>query len=732
VTILFTQPVIVQATGGTVDTNSGTTRFSGNISGAGGLTASGGGILVLTGTNTQAGGVTISGATLQITGDGNLGAPSAPLTFNSGTLQPTDSVTLARPIVIQVTGATIDTGGNTVTLTGVITNAGNLLFTGNGQVVLTGTLSGGGIEVFDGQLALDGNITPTFVKVDIAGLLRGLGTIGGTTTVEGTLEPGGSPGTLNFTAPVIMQKGSTLVLDIDGTGTGTGAGNYSRVIVRGGNSFDAAGTLAPKLRNIAYAATETPGTNSYSPPLGQRFAGVVQADGGILGSFAGLTQPAGLLAGTRFDAVYQPTTLDLYVTPASYGNLAVAGVGQTRNQAAVGGALDALRPAAGTLATGDIKTLFDALAPLNAGTLPGTLGRLAGQLHPELPATAVEVGRSLGGALSGRFDQLHGDTLAERAQAGLTGIAFGFEGGQTRGGGGPVSGLAGGGDGPASPDAWSAWARAFGAFTNNGGDGNNPGFQRTTGGGLAGADREVARDLRGGLDLGYAHGDLTAREGGGTASADSYRLGLYASWTPGTAFTPVPLFVDTGFGGGLDRFGTQRTVALGSLGGTASGGTTSHDGDAELAIGIRLSLGGFTVEPSTDLRYDLAAVSGYSETGAGLLGLSVAGATHDALQTGLGVRVTHSYTLDSGLILEPDLKLRGEHEILDPRYATSERLGGAPFSVTASNPGRDALVAGGGIAAALDTNLKLYLRYDAEVRPNETGQSLTGGFRYGW
>ena len=87
-------------------------------------------------------------------------------------------------------------------------------------------------------------------------------------------------------------------------------------------------------------------TNSYTPPIGQTFT-VVSGQGGLSGSFAGLTQLAGLAPGTRFDALYAPTTLTLVVTPAAYGNLGLAGLSESANQTAVGTALDAARPPAG-------------------------------------------------------------------------------------------------------------------------------------------------------------------------------------------------------------------------------------------------------------------------------------------------------------------------------------------------------------------------------------------------
>ena len=257
------------------------------------------------------------------------------ITFNGGTLRLTGTTTTGQALAIRLTGGKVDASGNVLYLTGTITGDGA---NGTGTLTISGT--GGGSVYLNGT-----DLVPIYV--DPTGTLRGTGLILGNTTVAGTLSPGNSPGTLTFAAPVTIQSTGAQALDIDGTGTGNGAGNYSRVIVTGGNTSTAGGTLAPKLRGITYASGEVQGTNSYTPALGQKFTGVIQADGGVLGSFDRLTQPEGLRAGTRFDTVYNPTSVDLYVTPAAYGNLAAAGVDQTDNQARVGGALDAIRPAAG-------------------------------------------------------------------------------------------------------------------------------------------------------------------------------------------------------------------------------------------------------------------------------------------------------------------------------------------------------------------------------------------------
>src|SRR5262249_3723682 len=139
---------------------------------------------------------------------------------------------------------------------------------------------------------------------------------------------------------------SATEFDIDGTGTGTGSGNYSRVLVSGtGNTATVAGVLQPML--LGPTGSGLPGwSNTYSPAIGQQFV-VLAAEGGITGSYGSLTQPDGLRSGTRFDAISAPQTLSLVITPSFYGNLSLVGLSETGNEAAVGAALDSIRPAAG-------------------------------------------------------------------------------------------------------------------------------------------------------------------------------------------------------------------------------------------------------------------------------------------------------------------------------------------------------------------------------------------------
>lgn len=661
----------------------------------------------LSGTRT----LTFDGGTLRPGTTGALGSPGQPVTLalnisgsggtldNAGqnialsggiintaaaatpfTLSGAGQGTIASPVTNMGT-LVVATSGRTL-FSGAINNAGGTLALRNGgQANLTGGLTGGAVQVENGQLSVNSLVTAP-VSVGAQGTLRGTGRITGATTIAGALRPGNSPGTLTFTGPVTQQANSTLVLEIDGAGTGNGAGNYSRVIVTGAGNAYTIGTgvtLTPVLRGITYAAGETAGTNSYTLSLGQRLAGVVQAEGGVSGTFAAITQPtAGLPASGRIVALYSANSVDLYVGVASYAGLP----GLTANQRAAGGAVDALEAARSTAA----QPLLNALIPLGLTALPGALSDISGEFNANLPLAAVDVSRGFG-------------TLVASRQGSLTDSA----------------------------DGWQAWGRAFGNRARTSSDGNNPGFRHRMAGGLAGMDYGVAAEgVRVGAAVGYADSRVTGRNDSGRASIDSYYVGGYLGWNR------EALFVDGQAGLTFSDYETRRAVTVGTLTRTANGKTDGKSLGAAIETGYRLDMGGAVITPSVFLRYDGSDADGFTETGADALSLSVADDKHADLRGGLGLRFAHPVVLAGGGTLVPELSARWERDLSKPGYSTRQTLLGQSFTIRAAEPGRDTAVLGGGVSMEIADNMRLSARYDAELSDNRTQHALTAQVRVAW
>ena len=293
----------------------------------------------------------------------------------------------------------VDTKGGSGTFANDISGPGRLVKRGEGRLELTGANSyAGGTAILGGTLALNGSLASS-VTVERDGALRGTGRIDASLASFGTVRPGNSPGTLTVTGPIGFSTTSRLVFDIDGTGTGAGAGNYARLIGLGASaSVTAGGRLAPVLRGIDGAAG-----NSFTPALGQSFA-VLVAGGGLSGSFSGLDQPSdGLPRFTRFDALYRPDALDLVVTPASYAGLSALGLPQNGNARAVGSAIDAARPAAGTRPDSTQRELFDPLYTTTPTSLAATIGSLSGQSYADAMKAQLGGSRLLAGAIDRRL-----------------------------------------------------------------------------------------------------------------------------------------------------------------------------------------------------------------------------------------------------------------------------------------------------------------------------------------
>lgn len=144
---------------GTLDFNQNFNgTMSGNISGTGTLIKEGTGTVTLTGINSYTGLTRLLGGTLSVSSDNNLGAPTSNLLFNGGTLQFTSNLTTARNVTLNLLGGTIDTLGNTDTMSGNFTGIGSLTKIGTGTLILTGTNSYTGGTTVS-QGTLQGNST---------------------------------------------------------------------------------------------------------------------------------------------------------------------------------------------------------------------------------------------------------------------------------------------------------------------------------------------------------------------------------------------------------------------------------------------------------------------------------------------------------------------------------------------------------------------------------------------
>lgn len=647
----------------------------------------------------------------------NVGSTVIPA-FTGGTLQVDETFGVnSRNFLVDGSATNrLDLRGNAAVLTGVLSDAvpgtpGNLIIANSGlggSVTFAGNSTYTGITTIEAGAALsvDGLIVS---PVSAQGTLRGTGTIRGATTVlgGGTLAPGNSPGTLTFGAPVVMAAASTLSLDIDGTATGNGAGNFSRVVVSGaGNGFTAGGTLQPVLRGITGAAT-----NSFTPSIGQQFM-VVAAEGGVQGSFAGLTQPAGLGAGTRFDALYAPSSVSLVVTPASYGNLGAAGLPQTASQASVGQALDVLRPAAGVRMSGLVQSLFAPLYSLPAASIPQALDQLSPSLYGDMILSARQ-------GFYGFADQ-----VSQRLGTRRTG----------QGGGQDIAmacGDACGGLPNAAPNTvagplgTTAWLSGFGQWTQVAAAAA-PGFQSSLAGVMAGLDVELAPGFVGGVALGGGSANTFAGNGA-TALGSAMQAAVYGEYTAGSFFV----------GGQASYLRVDQTTTrpLGAWNSVSRDSLVTTGVGGQVAAGLRLAWEGWAVEPTVGF-----AAAGFSsprtvEQNSNGLAQEIDGQSLTSLRGTLTLPVNRTLMLAD----QRSLALRGllgwAHEFADVSATTQAAFAAAPavpFASTSAPISPDSVLVGLSADFALEDGVAFFAGWQAAIGSSSTAQTLRAGLRVTW
>lgn len=157
---------------------------------------------------------------------------TATVTLNGGTLNMNGNVigSAANAIAFNLQSGTLNALGNSnggaavnKTTSGTLTITGTNAYPGAttisaGTVVLNGTLSGtSGVTVASGAtLKGSGNVTSAVAV-----------------TVNGTLSPGNSPGTMTLSGPLSLPSNSTYIEEIGGTTPGNSTNNYDQVTAAG-------------------------------------------------------------------------------------------------------------------------------------------------------------------------------------------------------------------------------------------------------------------------------------------------------------------------------------------------------------------------------------------------------------------------------------------------------------------------------------------------------------------
>ncbi|MGX5776916.1 autotransporter-associated beta strand repeat-containing protein [Methylorubrum zatmanii] len=377
------------------------TAFAGAISGSGALVKRGAGTLTLAGTNSHAGGTTVAEGALRIAAAGALGSGALALQ-GQGLLQASASFSDGRavslsPVAGQGGGGVAVDGGETLTLSGVLSGTGALTKSGSGTLRLAGAnIYTGATTVASGRLEIAGGASLSDSAALTVAAGAGLSLTDADETV-GSLFGGGG---IALNGHCLTASGGAFSGSLSGSGclTKRGAGTLTLT-----GSSSQTGPIA-----VAEGTVQVTGAAALgSGALALQGAGTLRASATFSdGRAISLTPVSGQGGGTV--AVDDSQTLTLTGVIAGLGNLAKTGTG-TLVLAGTGDYAGATAVTAGTLIATGGRAIGDTSAVSVAEgarfILRGdeAIGSLAGAGSVVLDGASLSTGggTTFAGALSG-------------------------------------------------------------------------------------------------------------------------------------------------------------------------------------------------------------------------------------------------------------------------------------------------------------------------------------------
>jgi autotransporter-associated beta strand protein len=510
-------------TGVKVDTNGIGATWNGVLSGTGWLVKTGAGTLNLGGVNTYTGGTAFNGGTVLVDSLTDLGANSAALSFNGGTLQLGANSTLINKAGVAVTMAgagTIDTNGFSTFMDGNISGSGALTKAGLGTLDIAGANNGhtGALNVLAGSLtasAVGGNhIGDTSAVTVSAGATLNVG--------PETIGSLAGAGLVNITA------GSTLTTGGDNTSTiwtgTTGATTGALTKVGVGTFTINANTLYTGLTTVGAGELRLNGSlaDSLLIASGARFSGNATVNGSVTNN--GAINPGNSPGTTTIIGNYTAGLGAVLNMEVQFNNAAAPVNGVTNDFISIGGNASGVTlinviPSAPSNAA--VATTGNGVELVRvAGTNNGTQFALSGPVFQGGLQYVLDYKPNYSGVLDGYFlrsqigEGLFGDAAMFSAGRAMTSSCFMG-----------VDGLSG--DGTRTTSG-RAWARAGTGNLSTGADSGIVSEQDYTCG-SGGVDLRVADNTRIGVSGGYGHTnvDVSTLAGMGRLDGDGGTMQAY-------------------------------------------------------------------------------------------------------------------------------------------------------------------------------------------------------------
>ncbi|MFI5012511.1 MAG: autotransporter domain-containing protein [Hyphomicrobiales bacterium] len=733
VALAASRTIMLDASGGTIDTQGFNGSIAGNIvdgSGAqgslaesgtgvhGSLTKIGSGTLTLFGTSSYSGATNVDAGILQAGAAGAF-SPNSAFSIASGATLDLNSFaqtlgSIGGAGTIALGSAILTQGGDNSdqTFSGNITGTGGLTKTGTGRLNFTGTGTyTGQTTISGGTLSVNGSLV-SGVTVGSGGTLGGNGTVGSTTILPGgTLSPGNSIGAITVNGNLGFGAGSTYAVEVNSLG----ASDFTHVT---GKTTIAGGTVGV----LAASGTYQPST-TYK---------ILTSDGGVSGTFSGATTNFAFLTPTlSYDP--QDVLLTLQRNDINF------------QQAAQPGNPNIVATALQNAVNQFDRNILNSLGPNDLGL---AFALANGALSPQGLEIIERIDNLTGAGANLAFNSLSGEGAAAAPEASflasrLFSSTMLSQASFWRGGGPDPNGITAsealgyapiddqhiapfdkmGGKQMAFvqtplPRTWRIWYTALGGLEQLPGD-NAFGIAKSSAravGGAGGVDYQINANFLVGFAAGGTDGSFSTSARSTQGSEGGMHIGVYGAANFGHLYATAML--DGGyFSDHLKRY----IIGVGPTE-LATARFTENEFGGRLELGWKQGFGNFKVSPFAALEARRVGMPAFTEATAlldgtpGILGLSYGSQSVNSVRSYLGANIEAPIDLGDGRELTPNLRLAWVHEFDRTRRigAYLINLPGADFSVDGSRPARDSLEANIGAQLGITQNVKLFANFDGD------------------
>lgn len=608
--------------------------------------------------------------------------------------------------VIKVSGAGgIGIRGETY---GVLTNSGTVVATGVG---------GAAVEMHGlyGTLLNSGTLQAPVAADALRTAPDSLGSvIVNTGVIDGRIAATSGPHTRFENSGWIGVSGAGVPVNdhINGVFVQTAAGTLSlRVGAGGHDALDVTG-VARLAGAVAVPFQTSTLVNSYA---------LVRTTDGVTGAF-GTLATSGLPAYVSAALAYSDTavTLDLTSQMAQQADL-------TRNQSAVGGAVDAAFNTGATAITGNpTSSALSSLYSLSGPQLGAALGALSGEIHASERSALMNDGLFTRQAILGRLRQLaydgapgpvgalgYGDALSYSADLSAT---------PSSGGAAISKAVKAPPPGYDSARGYAMWAQGYGGWGAFDGDGNASGLSTSLAGVVGGVDKRIDPTTYVGGAFGYSHSTSLIAALGSSAQADSGLIAAYA----GKSFGAWNLRGGVSYT--LSQVNSSRYVLLPGLGDNAQGQYNAGLTQVFDEVGYGMAFQNVAVEPFAGLAWAHLNTDGFSEQ-ASAVGLTANGSGADVGYSTLGLRVATDIVLPAGMVFTPRASVAWQYAFGDVTPIATlgfTGISGSVFSVAGVPLATQSALVDVGADLRISAALKVSLSYTGQFASSAQENAVKG------